>query len=186
MAEEVAEGEDLDLIEDDAEGGGGGKKKLLMIVIPVVLLLLIGGGAGAYFAGVFGGSEEEVTEPELSPAERELLEEQAAVERAATGQVVFFEVPEMLVNLNTGGKSETYLKIQVSLELDNPEALPQLEQLMPRVVDNFQTYLRELRLEDLEGSAGVYRLKEELLIRVNAAVRPVRVNDILFREILVH
>lgn len=182
MAEDVAEGEDLDI--DDGEGGGGGKKKLLLIIIPVVLLVIIGGVAGAFFAGVFDSAEEEPVE--LSAAEQELLDTQQGVEQAATGQVVFYDVPEMLVNLNTGGTTETFLKIQVSLELNDPEAMAQLEQLMPRVVDNFQTYLRELRIEDLEGSEGIYRLKEELLLRVNAAVRPVQVQDVLFREILVH
>ena len=41
--------------------------------------------------------------------------------------------------------------------------MPRIEAVMPRIVDNFQIYLRELRLEDLRGSAGIYRLREELL-----------------------
>lgn len=183
MAEDVAEGEDLD-IDEGGEGKGGGKLKLIIIGVAVFIIVLLGVLAGLFFAGVFD-SEEEVAE-ELSPAEQELLDTEQGVEGAATGQIVFYDVPEMLVNLNTGGKAETFLKIQVSLELDDPEAMTQLETLMPRVVDNFQTYLRELRIEDLEGSEGIYRLKEELLLRVNAAVRPVKVHDVLFREILVH
>ena len=183
MLEDVAEGEDLD-IDDAKQRDGSKKRKLLLILIPVVLLAIIGALAGAYFAGVFD-SEQDLAE-ELSPAEQELLNTQEFVQGTTAGQIIFYDVPEMLVNLNTGGKAETFLKIQVSLELDNPGAMSQLETLMPRVVDNFQTYLRELRIEDLEGSEGIYRLKEELLLRVNAAVRPVKVNDVLFREILVH
>ncbi len=57
--------------------------------------------------------------------------------------------------------------------------------VMPRIVDNFQIYLRELRIEDLRGSDGIYRLREELLARVNAAVAPVKVTDVLFKEMLV-
>jgi flagellar FliL protein len=56
---------------------------------------------------------------------------------------------------------------------------------MPRIIDNFQVYLRELRLDDLRGSAGIYRLREELLMRVNTAAQPVHVKDVLFREMLV-
>ena len=56
---------------------------------------------------------------------------------------------------------------------------------MPRVMDAFQTYLRELRPSDLEGSAGLYRLKEELTRRVNVAIAPSRVNAVLFKEIVV-
>ena len=52
-------------------------------------------------------------------------------------------------------------------------------------MDNFQVYLRELRPEELSGTKGIFRLKEELLVRVNNAVHPARVYDILFKEILV-
>ena len=57
--------------------------------------------------------------------------------------------------------------------------------LRPRIIDHFQVYLRELRVEDLRGSAGIYRLREELLARVNAAVKPTKVENVLFREVLV-
>lgn len=190
MAEEAAEEG------GEGEGGGGGKKKLLLIVIPIVLLVLVGGGAGAYFAGLFGGGEEhaesedgehaegegEEHAEEVSPEEKE----QAAVEAAATGLTLFYDLPEMLVNLNTGGKQSSFLKIKVSLELANAADQKKIEEMLPRVVDNFQVYLRELRLEDLEGSRGMFRLKEELLMRVNTAVKPVVINDVLFKEMLVH
>ena len=107
-------------------------------------------------------------------------------------EVVFFDLPEMLVNLNSSGRQTNYLKLTVSLEIDDPLAVERLEKLverleklLPRIVDNFQVYLRELRVEDLSGSAGVYRLKEELLARVNAAVEPINVTDVLFKEMLV-
>ena len=51
--------------------------------------------------------------------------------------------------------------------------------------DSFQTYLRELRLDDLRGSAGMYRLREELLTRINVAVQPSKVSAVLFKEMLV-
>lgn len=172
--------EDIDDDLDDVEGGGEGgeagerkfstKKILLFAGLPI--LLLIGGVTGAYFAGVldpFLGSEE-------------VAEETAPI---AAGDVAFYDLPEMLVNLSTGGNTSTYLKIKVSLEIEDPTITPQLEALLPRIVDNFQVYLREVRLDDLNGSAGLYRLKEELLIRVNSAVQPLRINDVLFREMLV-
>ena len=49
----------------------------------------------------------------------------------------------------------------------------------------FQTYLRELRPSDLNGSAGMFRLKEELTKRVNYAVSPNQVSAVLFKEIVV-
>jgi flagellar FliL protein len=79
----------------------------------------------------------------------------------------------------------TFLKLSVSLELADQQDVAKMQLLVPRLQDNFQVYLRELRLEDLRGSAGVYRLREDLLARVNEAAKPVKVKDVLFREMLV-
>ncbi len=149
-----------------------GKKLILFIVLPI--LLLIGGGAGAYFAGLL--------DPLLGVEEEGAAEELAAAE---TGPAVYFEMPEMLVNLNSTGRKTGYLKISISLELSSEEDIVLLEGVMPRVVDGFQVYLRELRVEDLQGSAGLQRLREELLLRVASAARPAQVKDVLFREMLI-
>ena len=176
-------GDDVDEIEMD-EGGGGRSKKMLVVVILLVLLLL-GGAAAAYFTGLLqpvidmlaGGS---------SPQTEEVISENAI--EAAPGvpeNVGFVDLPEILVNLNTGEGKQSYLKIRVSLEVNDQAMLPQVEQMMPRIVDNFQVYLRELRPEDLAGSEGMFRLREELLIRVSAAAKPAKINDVLFKEMLV-
>jgi len=73
----------------------------------------------------------------------------------------------------------------VSLEIDDPLVQPEIEKVKPRIIDRFQVYLRELKADDISGSAGVYRLKEELLSRVNAAIEPHEVKDVLFREMLI-
>lgn len=162
-----------------AEGAGeGGKKKLgkkMIIILAVVALVVIGGGtvAGLYFGGVIGGKGES----------HEGGEEKSAV--AEKGKPVYFSLGDILVNLNGEGKRPNYLKIKVSLELADEKDLPLMETLKPRIIDNFQVYLRELRVEDLRGSAGLYRLREELLLRVTEAAQPVRVRDVLFQEMLV-
>lgn len=149
-----------------------GKKLVLFIIAP--LLLLGGAGAGAYYSGllssVLGGGAEEQQEAAAQPQPK---------------PAVFYNLPEMLVNLNTAGRRASFLKLSVSLELENPADIPRIEAVMPRIVDNFQIYLRELRVEDLRGSTGLYRLREELLSRVNNAAQPARVNDVLFKEMLV-
>ena len=91
----------------------------------------------------------------------------------------------MVVNLNTSGRRQSVLKIKVALELASQADLVKVQAVVPRVIDNFQTYLRELRVDDLNGSAGLYRLREELLTRVNVAVQPAKVNAILFKEMLI-
>ena len=111
---------------------------------------------------------------------------QLAVARpVADGVAAFFDLDEMVVNLNTSGRRQSVLKIKVALELASQADLVRVQAVIPRVVDNFQTYLRELRVDDLNGSAGLYRLREELLTRVNVAVQPAKVNAVLFKEMLI-
>ncbi|WP_319533471.1 flagellar basal body-associated FliL family protein [uncultured Cohaesibacter sp.] len=162
-----------DEVESDVEGEGGssgGKKKLIMI-IALALVVLLGGGAAAYF--FLFSSPSEVVEPENDPdAEPE-------------AKAFFFDLPEMTVNLNTKNRRSQYLRIKVSLEVLNEAQARKIEPFLPRVLDAFQVYLRELRTSDLEGSAGLFRLKRELLKRINDAIYPVKVSDILFKEILI-
>ena len=180
----MADEEDLDekdLEDEEPEDEGdessdkpGGKKKL--IIIAVVLLLAIGGIAAAYFTGLLQPIIELITGEEATEEEEEKVDKENAV---------FFPLEELIVNLNTGGRNSTFLKIRVSLELADGEDISRIESVMPRIMDNFQVYLRELRIEDLKGSAGMYRLREELLTRVNAAAAPAKIQDVLFKEILV-
>jgi flagellar FliL protein len=95
-------------------------------------------------------------------------------------------MPDVLVNLsNSQADRPQYLKIKIVLEVADQALATQIQPLMPRVMDTFQTYLRELRPTDLDGSVGLFRLREELTRRVNAALAPGRVNAVLFKEIVI-
>jgi len=99
---------------------------------------------------------------------------------------VCMDVPDMLVNLvGLPGERVQYLKVKVVLEVREEKQVEAIKPAMPRVTDIFQTYLRELRPADLNGSAGMFRLKEELTKRVNVAVAPNAVSAVLFKEIVV-
>lgn len=172
------ETEDFDGEEGEEDEGGGGRKRLV-IVVGAILILILGGLAAAYFTGMLQPVMDMLGGGEVS-AEDELINEPTVSQDA-----VFYDLQEMLVNINTGGRKPVYLKIRVSLELSNTDDIIQVEAVMPRIVDNFQIYLRELRIEDLKGSAGMYRLREELLKRVNVAAAPAVINDVLFKEMLV-
>lgn len=168
-------------LEPGAEGEAGpteipepqsGKKKLILYAgIGVAFLIVV--GAGLYFTGML----------DRFMGHKDTVAEQAT---AAKPPPVFFDLPDFLVNLNSAsGKRSNFLKLSVSLQLESPEDTAKVQAMMPRIVDNFQIYLRELRIEDLRGSDGIYRLREELLARVNAAVAPVKVDEVLFKEMLV-
>ena len=178
----MADEEELDAEEGgEAEGGASGRGgKKLMIIIAVILLLVVGGLAAAYFTGlldpvihmIVGGNKYEDGADGAAPDD-------------PGARAVFYDLEEILVNLNTGGRKSSFLKIRVALELQRAADLPIIESVMPRIVDNFQVYLRELRIDDLKGSAGMYRLREEMLRRVNVAVAPAQIKDVLFKEMLV-
>jgi flagellar FliL protein len=165
-----------------------GKRLVLLIVLPLVLLLATAGGL--YFSGIASkllGAKPAVAEASAeAPAPVDSHAKAGKAEKAVKGSnALFFDLPDMLVNLNTGNRKTSFLKISVSLELEKADDGVRIQALMPRVIDTFQTYLRELRIEDLRGSAGLYRLREELLTRINTAVAPIKVDDVLFREMLV-
>ena len=165
-------------VEDEPEDGedqaaAKPKRKLplpslkVMIIAAAGLLVVGGGGAGTYFYFFSGPAHEKPAQVAGKPA-------------------IFVDLPDVLVNLSNAASERTqYLKVKIVLELPDPEVVSQIQPLMPRVLDAFQTYLRELRPTDLDGSAGLYRLKEELTRRVNAAVAPNRITAVLFKEIVV-
>jgi len=143
-------------------------KKVMIMAVAGLLLVVGGGGGGAY--KFFGGGQAKHEEPKPE------------VVKPAT----FVDLPDVLVNLaNAGGDRTQYLKVKIVLEIPDAELVPKIQPLMPRVMDAFQTYLRELRPTDLDGSAGLYRLKEELTRRVNVAVAPNKITAVLFKEIVI-
>ena len=163
---------DGDIEFEEGDEAGGKKKlsgKVIVLFIALPLLVLIGGGIGAFLLLSGGGSDEEMAasaaEPKTPP--------------------VFHDMPEFLVNISNDAGPARYLKMRVAIEVENAEVLANVQTMMPRVVDGFQVYLRELRPEDLDGSAAIVRMKEELLRRLNHTVEPYVINDVLFKEVVV-
>ncbi|OQW57245.1 MAG: flagellar basal body-associated protein FliL [Proteobacteria bacterium SG_bin9] len=155
------------------EGGAEGEeapvpKNRFKIILIAVAGLLVVSGAGGYFFFFKGHKDEKMAEaPPPKPP-------------------VFMDVPELLVNLSSQpGERVQYLKMKIVLEVKEQPVVALITPSMPRLTDIFQTYLRELRASDLQGSAGIFRLKEELTRRVNVAIAPTQVNAVLFKEIVV-
>jgi flagellar FliL protein len=150
--------------EDGAEATQGkpGRRKLLMIAGAAVLALA---GAGGWL--MLGGK--------------------SADDKPVKKPVAFLDVREMVLNLAPEPNQERsrFLKLKVALEVGDGALAKEIAPLLPRVEDAVQVFVRELRVSDLEGSAGVYRLREELLRRVNVAVHPARVDAVLFKDIVV-
>ncbi len=199
MAKEVEKEEQEGEQEAAAKGG---KLKLIILAVAGLLVLGGGGGAAAYFMGLFGGTaepemadateagDESATTPDGEPkAEAKGGKETAEGEGDGGSDpavtAVFVDLPDVLVNLQSSGKRMRFLKLRVALEVADEATAESIRALTPRVMDSFQLYLRALTVEEVEGAVGLQRLKEELLARVNRAIRPLDVEDVLFKEMLV-
>lgn len=153
--------------EEGAAAAPKSKMKLIIIAGAAAVLLLVGVGVWFVFLRGHGAHPEHVEAP--PPA-----------------KPVFIDVPEMTINLAGGpGERIQYLRVKAVLEVKDEKMVEAIKPSLPRVTDVFQTYLRELRSSDISGSAGLFRLKEEMLRRVNLAVAPGQVNTVLFREIII-
>lgn len=161
-AEEGMEGE------TDPAPKSGGRRKLVLIAAPLVLA---GAGAGLWFSGILPrllgmGSKSKKT-------------------ASVSAKPIFIALPEMVANLNGDPRRPSYVKLLAKLEVLNEADVVHVKDAMPRLQDLFMTYLRDMRPDELRGSEGTYRLREELLARANIVAAPARVVDVLFTELLI-
>jgi len=163
------------------------KKKILIFAL-VPLLIMAGGAGAAWKMGYLDkilGKKLECENVQESDKDYAACAEQLAAAANSAPPGLFMTIPDMIVNLNSTAKQPRFLKVALKVELEDKNAEKAFETVMPRVIDQFQAYMRELRLEDLRGSSGMYRMKIELLSRVRAAAPDIKVRDVLFQEILV-
>ena len=144
------------------------RRKLIILAAPVVL---VGVGAGLWFTGVLphllGMQHAEATAEQSAPTP------------------IYVDLPELIANLNSNPQRPNYVKVTARLEVTKKEDVERVKAAMPRLQDLFLTYMREMRPQELRGSAGTYRLREELIARANLAAAPARITDVLFTQMLI-
>ncbi len=187
---------------EGAEGEAPGKKKLplkMLIIAGVGALVVLGGGGTAAFiflkpkpeaaAGEHGKEGKDKKKEKKKEEKKEGGKEgdkNAPVVREGPDGVVFYTIPDVVVNMQTADGRPTFLKLKLTLELPDDSEVDALNENMPRLQDMFQTFLRELRPEDLSGSQGSYQLRMEILRRVNLVMSPAKANAVLIEEMLIN
>lgn len=147
------------------------KKQMAILAVSIFVIIgLIGAGGLFYYKKKFANETVESDPTKIAGPQKQML---------------FRQMDEIIVNLNTENRSTSFMKLKITLEVEGKNNLNAINNMMPRIRDIFQTYLRELRPQDLQGSMGLYTLREELLLRINKVVYPAQVNDILFDEVLI-
>ena len=138
------------------------RRKLLIIVAALIVLAGGGGGAAWWLVGSHGEAKEEVV---------------------AEAPETFVDVPAIQVSLRASDGSSRFLKLHVML-VPGDRTAEEITPRLPLLIDRFQPFLRELRPEDMSGSAATFRIKEELLIRANQALGPGAVRDVLIQDLM--
>ena len=200
MSDKKDKGKDAAEAHEGAEGAeGGGKKKppMKLIIIGAVGALVVVGGGGAGAMLLMGGKgkaadshAEEKKKPDKKKDKKEGEKDakggaaKSPITQGPDG-VVFYAMPDLVVNIQAADSRPTFLKLKLAFELPDEGTADSIEPNQPRLADMFQTFLRELRPEDLSGSQGSYQLRMEILRRVNLVIAPAKVNAVLIQEMLI-
>jgi flagellar FliL protein len=177
----------------DAEGAEGGKKKLPIMLIGIIAgaVLLVGGGGTAVALMLMPHSPSPApahklpVKPKKDDKDGKPDPNGPQVQDGPDG-VVFYTEPDIVVNMQTPDGKPTFLKLKLTFELPDHDTADTIEAEAPRVNDVFQTFLRELRPEDLSGSEGTLMLRAELARRINLVIAPSKVNGVLIEEMLIN
>jgi flagellar FliL protein len=173
------------MMEHATEEAPAPKRKGKKLIVGAAVLLLLGGGGGAaWFFGLIPGlgGKHEATADAGGHGDGH---GHVPADGYAAAKPVFVDMPDIVANLNSTGRRSSYIKLRSKLEVANAADAKALQDAMPRLQDMFTTYLREVRPEELRGSAGTWRLREELMVRAGLAAPPAKVSDVLFVELLV-
>ncbi len=170
------------------------KSKLLIFAVVGAVTVLAGGIGGAWALGLLGGGEPEAaaasTGDDGSGAAASADHGGSGADRGAGAgepaiEPIFVDLPHLLVNLVSDGGGTRFLKLSLAVEVDDQKTADRIDKLAPRIVDSFQLYLRTLTPSELRGPGSMFRLKEDLHVRIHQAIEPARVRDVLFKEMLV-
>lgn len=164
-AEHAEEGDHVQAEGDHAaapaedHGGGGGEDHG-------------GGGGEGDHGGASGTPEDEAAVGHVLPCE--------------SGNPCYYAMPKLVVNLaSTGSSRAVMMELELSLESSTPSSFNRVPELMPRLKDALNSFLRELRVEDLNGSGGTYNLRRELLKRFNTVLDPKKIDAVLIEGMLI-
>ena len=192
---------DPDALAIESDGEPRKKKPPFMMIAAALgaVVVLAGGGTGAYFVFL---KKPPTPEQAAKAAKDAKVKKAAADKKKAEGDkggkpdpngpqikdgpdgVVFYTMPDVVVNMQTADGRPSFLKLKLTLELPDHDTADVLTPNMPRVNDLFQVFLRELRHEDVSGSQGSYLLRTEILRRVNLVIAPSHANAVLIEEMV--
>ncbi|NYT42126.1 flagellar basal body-associated FliL family protein [Sphingomonas sp. R-74633] len=178
-----------EIIEEGAEAAKAAKpksKKKLIIIGAAAGVVLLGGGGGAAFMLSGGSAKAETADSGHAKTEEKAAEggHGDSGGEAAAGKDAYVDVPAFMVNLRSPDGQARFLKLHFMIVPADGIAPDTMKEKLPLLLDSFQPFLRELRPEDLAGSAAVFRIKEEMMVRATATLGDGQVKDILIQDLV--
>jgi flagellar FliL protein len=180
--------------QEGAPEEGTPKKKLpmMMIIIAAAALVVVGGGGTTAFLLLHKGKPAAAKVAEAKPKAKKKEKGKDAKPEEGMGKVSdgpngvsYYAFPTVLSDIQGADGHPGQIKVDMTFELANADIADNINDNMPRVKDMLQTFLRELRPEDLNGSEGTFRLREELMRRVNLIIAPEKINTINLTGIVI-
>ena len=183
----------VDGVAEGEEGAAPVKKKpplIILIAAGVGALVVLGGGGTAAML-MLGHKADPAATAKAEKAKKKPADakggkdaKDSPITEGPDG-VFFYAMADQTANIQTADGRPTFLKLKLAFEAPDRDTADAITPNQPRLNDMFQTFLRELRPEDLSGSQGTYQLRMELQRRVNLVIAPAKINGVLIQEMLI-
>jgi flagellar FliL protein len=173
-----------------AKKKAGLKKLILFVGLPVVILLLGGVAGGLLFLGGGGEEDEAAAMAEAGDAAQADAPVDPAEALGASFDAMKTWELEPPVTVNITDPDGRYLAMQIEIALvytdERITALLAREAVQGQLRDSYTEFLRALRVEDIDGSMGSYRIRAELQRRTNLVLSPLEIDDVLLPSIIMN
>lgn len=168
--------------EANVEAGPAKDRKplVLMILIIVNSLAMLGVGAGLY---MYSQSTRQALRNETEIVDAEDGKKEETKEVAAKDEAKMVQLESFIINLN-GSEGYKFMKITMSLEVDNVAAQEEITKRQAQVRDTIVVLLTSKTYGEVAGENGQQKLKEELVDTVNSFLVKGKIKKILFTDFL--
>ena len=146
----------------------GDRSKIIAIGVLALGLILGGGGTVGvlYYLGLVGGKEDSSGR-------------QVAVVSLGSPELIDF--PEMNVDLKVSTCRSPYVRFRMTIEATG-NARSLVTAMQPQIADAIQQHLRSQERQQLVGTEGADRLRNEARDTINRLIAPERINSVIFKK----
>ena len=170
-------------IPEDAEDAPKKKSKKPLLIGLLLALILGGGGFYAVQSGLILSSGNEAAGSEHADDGHGSTKTDES-SSAALPEIAFVPIDPLIISLGPNAGSR-HLRFRAQLEVDAGKEAAILS-VMPRIVDVLNGYLRAVHVKDLETPSALFKLRSQMLRRIELVAGEGRVRDLLIMEFILN